>query len=180
MKVAIYCRVSTHQQNTDNQQVILENHAINMKWDYTIFNEVESTRKTRPIKYKLFQRLRMKEFDAVCVLKLDRWGRSMSELVIELAELYKNGIKFISLQDNIDLSTASGKFQFHMLSAFAEFERGLISERTREGLARKKAQDHTLGRPKGSKDTRKRNKEGYILRAARDRIRKHDEGVNEL
>ena len=175
MKVAIYCRVSTFDQTTDNQEIILEQHAKRMNWDYTIFKETESTRKTRPIKYSLFKQLRMKEFDAICVLKLDRWGRSSQELITEIAELYKLGVKFISLQDNIDLSTPSGTLQFHILSAFAEFERSLISQRTREGLARKKAQGHQLGRPKGAKDKVKRGKEGYFLRAARDRIKKHNE-----
>lgn len=164
MKVAIYCRVSTQEQKTENQSIILIDHAKKNKWNYTVFTEHQSTRKTRPVKYKLFQMLREHRFDAVCVLKLDRWGRSTQELITEITELYKKGIIFISLHDNIDLSTPTGKLQFDILSAFAEFERSLISQRTKEGLARVKYRGTRLGRPNGSKDKKKRSNKGYLRR----------------
>lgn len=163
-KVAIYARVSTREQTTDNQKIILLEYAKNQNWDFEFFEEQESTRKTRPIKYDLMQRLRNKEFDSVCVLKLDRWGRSTIELAGEIQELKEKGIDFISLRDNIDLSTASGQLQFNIISAFAQFERDIIRERTLDGLARAKAEGKTLGRPKGSKDKKKRGKSGYYLR----------------
>lgn len=163
-KVAIYARVSTREQTTDNQKIILLEHAKNQGWDFEFFEEQESTRKTRPVKYNLLQRLRKKEFDAVCVLKLDRWGRSTIELAGEIQELKEKEIDFISLRDNIDLSTASGQLQFNIISAFAQFERDIIRERTLDGLARAKAEGKQLGRPKGSKDKKKRGKSGYLLR----------------
>lgn len=164
MKTAIYCRVSTEEQTTENQTIILEEHAKRNDWDYEIFVESESSRKTRPVKEKLLKRLRAKEFDALCVLKLDRWARSIDELILEIKELYEKGIIFISLRDGIDLSTPTGKLQFHMLAAFAEFERDLIRQRTLDGLARARKQGKTLGRPKGRKDQKVRRKSGYHAR----------------
>ena len=167
--MAIYCRVSTMQQDTDNQRIILENHANGQRWEYDIFSEVESTRKTRPIKAKVLNLLRSGSYDGVLIHRLDRWARSSQELILEIEELHNKGIVFISLSDNIDLSTAAGKLQFQILSAFAEFERNLIQDRTLEGLARARKQGKILGRPKGSKDKKYRRKSGYWLRYAKDK-----------
>jgi putative DNA-invertase from lambdoid prophage Rac len=164
MKVAIYCRVSTEGQTTENQRITLEEYAKRNNWDYEIIEEVESSRKTRPMKSQLLQRLRRKEFNSVLVYKLDRWARSSYELLTDITELTNKGINFISFSDNIDLSTATGKLQFQILSAFAEFERNLIRERTLEGLKRAKKQGKILGRPKGRKDKKERKKGGYYMR----------------
>jgi len=168
-KIAIYTRVSTTEQTTLNQKLRLEEYAKNQKWDFELFEEVESSRKTRPIKAELLHRLRNKEFESVLVFKLDRWARSSSELILEVNELIKKGIGFISYSENLDFTTASGKLHFNILSAFADFERELIRERTIEGLNRAKQQGKSLGRPKGSKDKKKRRKSGYLLRAAREK-----------
>lgn len=165
MKTAIYCRVSTEEQTTENQIIRLTEYCKDKKLDYTLFEEVMSSRKTRPIKEQLLKRLRTtKEFDVVLVWKLDRWARSSQELILEIEELFNRGIKFIALQDNIDLSTATGKLQFQILSAFAEFERNLIRERTMEGLYRARKQGKHMGRPKGRKDQKVRRKSGYLQR----------------
>ena len=166
MKVALYARVSTWGQTTENQKIILEEHATRQGWDFELVEESESTRKSRPIKYALYQRLRNKEFDAVCVLKLDRWGRSLSEVSTEIKELYDKGVKFISIRDNIDLSSPQGMLQFNMIASFAQFERDLIRQNTMDGLERAKKQGKTLGRPKGSKDKKRRRVSGYHLRYA--------------
>ena len=168
MKVAIYARVSTRDQHPENQLIQLKEYAKRHNYEYEVFEEKESTRKTRPIKQDLMNRLRQKEFDGVLVLKLDRWARSLPELALEVQELYGKGVSFVSLRDNIDLSSATGKLQFHILSAFAEFERELIRERTLDGLERAKINGTKLGRPKGAKDRNgKRNKSGYWLRWAK-------------
>lgn len=174
VKVAIYARVSTKDQTCENQILRLKTYCERFDLSFTLFQEVESSRKTRPVKYDLFQRLRNNEFEQVIVWKLDRWARSSQELIMEITELYKRGVVFISLSDNIDLSTATGKLQFQILSAFAEFERSLISERTKEGLHRAKSQGKSLGRPKGSKDKKVRRKSGYFVRDAR-KLQKVDE-----
>ncbi len=168
-RYAIYSRVSTEEQHTENQTIKLKEYARNQGYRFKIFEEVESTRKTRPIKADLLNRLRNKEFKGVIVYKLDRWARSTQELVLEVEELFKKGIPFISLKENIDLSTSNGKLQFHILSAFAEFERSLIRERTLDGLNRAKKQGIKLGRPKGSKDIKKRKKGGYYLRYMKEK-----------
>jgi len=164
MKIAIYCRVSTQDQTTENQRLRLVEHAKRNNWTYEVTEEVMSSRKSRPKKAELLQRLRKKEFDGVLIYKLDRWARSSYELLNEIQELHNKGLCFISLSDNLDLSTATGRLQFQILSAFAEFERNLIRERTLEGLNRAKAQGKTLGRPKGKKDAKQRKKGGYYLR----------------
>ena len=123
-----------------------------------------SSRKTRPKKAELLQRLRRREFDAVMIWKLDRWARSSQELALEIEEMFNKNIKFISISDNIDLSTATGKLQFQILSAFAEFERNLIRERTLEGIHRARMQGKHLGRPAGKKDSKPRRRSGYFLR----------------
>ena len=164
MKVALYARVSTSAQTTENQRLLLEEYAKRQGWEYEYIEEQESTRKTRPKKYELLQRLRNKEFEAVCVLKIDRWARSLTELTNEVTELYQKGVKFISIRDNIDLTTATGRLQFNIMASFAEFEREIIRERTLDGLARAKAENKSLGRPQGKKDSQPRKKGGYYLR----------------
>ncbi len=165
-KIALYCRVSTNNQDTMNQELRLIEFAKVKGLEYDMYNEVESTRKTRPVKQELLQKLRNGEYAAIVVFKLDRYARSSSELILEVKELVEKGIAFISISDNLDFSTASGKLHFQILCAFAEFERELIRERTLEGLRRTKLQGTHLGRPKGSKDSKARPKSGYIIREA--------------
>ncbi|MFW5879208.1 MAG: recombinase family protein [bacterium] len=170
-KVALYCRISTTtgKQTNENQKLRLVQYAKDQGLDYEVYEEVESTRKTRPVKQALLQKLRNHEYDSVIIYKLDRWARSSTELILDTKELLDKKIGFISVSDNLDFNTAAGKLHFQILSAFAEFERSLISERTKEGLRRAKAQGKKSGRPKGSKDSKKRKRSGYILREARKR-----------
>jgi len=177
--LALYCRVSTSEQTTENQIIRLIDYAEKNNCTYDIFEEVESTRKTRPVKQELLRKLRAKEYDAVVVYKLDRWARSSTELIIDTKEILDKGIGFISLSDNLDFTTASGKLHFQILSAFAEFERELIRERTIEGLRRSKLQGKIPGRPKGSKDSKQRRKSGYIIREAKKRQKVDvDQGIH--
>mgnify|MGYP006141545891 FL=1 len=175
MKVALYNRVSTAKQTTENQKIRLVEFANSKGWEYDIFEEVESSRKTRPIKQHLLSLLRNGKYDAVVVYKLDRWARSSTELILETKELIDKGIASISVSDNLDFSTASGKLHFQILSAFAEFERSLISERTKEGLRRVKMQGKQLGRPKGSKDKTKRSNKAYLMRELKKRKQADEE-----
>jgi putative DNA-invertase from lambdoid prophage Rac len=172
--IALYIRVSTSEQTVENQRIRLIEYAEKNDCSYDMYEEVESTRKTRPVKQALLAKLRLNQYESVVVYKLDRWARSSTELILDTKELIDKGIGFISISDNLDFSTAAGKLHFAILSAFAEFERELIRERTIEGLRRAKLQGKRAGRPKGSKDTKKRKKSGYILRQANDR-KKNDE-----
>ncbi len=167
--IALYARVSTTEQTVENQKIRLIEYAKQNDYTYDIYEETESSRKTRPVKQALLAKLRQNQYDAVVVFKLDRWARSSTELILDTKELIDKGIGFISISDNLDFSSASGKLHFAILSAFAEFERELIRERTIEGLRRAKLQGKQAGRPKGSKDTKKRRKSGYILREANKR-----------
>lgn len=173
-KVALYCRVSTGKQTTDNQKIRLIQYANDNNLEFDLFEEVESTRNTRPIKQALLQKLRAKEYSQIIVFKLDRYARSSRELILEIQEITDKGIGFVSVSDNLDFTNAVGRLHFQILSAFSEFERSLISERTKEGINRAKSQGKTLGRPKGSKDTKERPKSGYMLREINKR-KKNDE-----
>ncbi|NOQ98193.1 MAG: recombinase family protein [Calditrichae bacterium] len=167
MKIAIYCRVSTSDQTPENQRIRLTEYAREKEWECEVYTEVESTRNTRPVKAELLHKLRDGKYDGVLVYKLDRWARSSTELVLEIRELVSKGVVFISYTENLDFSTSTGRLHFQILSAFAEFERDLISERTKEGIYRARIRGKTLGRPKGSKDKKKRRKADYYLREAR-------------
>ena len=158
-RYAGYCRVSTEDQSVEQQEAAIRRYGGDAVVE--VVTEVESSRGTRPKKYSLYQRLLKREFDGVIVWKLDRWGRSVQELVNNITELHDRGINFISITENIDLSTSAGKLQFHIISAFAEFERSIISERTKEGLKRAVRNGKQLGRPQGAKDKKVRRKGGY-------------------
>jgi DNA invertase Pin-like site-specific DNA recombinase len=89
-----------------------------------------------------------RRFDAILVWKIDRFGRSLKHLVNSLAELAALRVAFISLRDNLDLSTPSGRLMFQIIGAMAEFERALIQERVRAGLRKARAKGRRLGRPR--------------------------------
>lgn len=135
-RAALYARVSTDEQNLENQLETLRSYADRHDYEYDVFKEKESTRDRRPVKEELLEDLRQKKYDALLVYKLDRWARSTRELILDIEELYEKGVDFVSITDNIDMGTSTGRLQFKMLAAFAEFERDLISERTKEGLRR--------------------------------------------
>ena len=156
MKVAIYCRVSTQDQNLENQKIKLVEYAKRLGYDYEVFEEKESTRKTRPVQYDLYNRLLKREYDALLIYKFDRWARSSQELITHIESLINKDVAIISYTENIDLSSSMGKAMLTILSAFAQLERDLIRERTIAGLERAKAWGKKLGRPKGSKDSKKR------------------------
>jgi putative DNA-invertase from lambdoid prophage Rac len=169
-KYALYQRVSTIDQSTINQEVMLIEYAKHHGYDYDLYSETESSRRSRPVKQALLQKLRNAEYQGLILYKIDRWARSSTELLLEIKELVDKGIAFISVSDNLDFSSATGRLHFQILAIFAEFERSLISERTRLALKRKKEFEGVrLGRPKGARDKKERRKSGYILRHARER-----------
>lgn len=149
MKVAIYCRTSKIDQNPENQKIELEKYAKAMGYDYKIFEEQESTRKTRPVKNEIFQDALRKKWDLILVWKLDRWARSMQELINDLDLLKQNNVQFKTLKENIVLDdNPTNKLMINILSSFAQFERDIIRERTMAGLERARQQGKKLGRPK--------------------------------
>jgi DNA invertase Pin-like site-specific DNA recombinase len=152
MKVALYARVSKAiEQNPENQLIELR------RWALTAGHQVIgefvdeiSSRDTRPEKEAILKLLRLGQIDGVAFVALDRWGRTMSELVLELEEFSRTNKSLISLKEGLDLSTAAGRLMANVLAAMANFERDRIRERTIMGIARVKAQGKHVGRPKGS------------------------------
>ncbi len=151
MRVALYARVSKAvEQNPENQLIALREWAL-LAHHEVIGEYVDevSSRDTRPQKEAVLRLLRLASIDGVAFVALDRWGRSISELVLELEEFSKTGKSIISLKEGLDLSSAAGRLMANVLAAMANFERDRIRERTIMGLARAKAQGKVLGRPKG-------------------------------
>jgi putative DNA-invertase from lambdoid prophage Rac len=149
MKVATYLRVSTGQQTVENQRQELARYVEARGW--TIVREfadegISGASTRRPAFEALLADARRRRFQAVCVAKLDRFGRSLKDLVLSLEELQSLGITFISIGEGIDFSSSSGRLQFHILSALAQWERERIADRVRSGMARAKAQGKRFGR----------------------------------
>lgn len=135
-KVAIYCRVSTQDQNVDKQEELCKRHCEIQGWDvFKVYKDVYSgTAVSRPSFNELLEDMRHYRFNTIVVMRLDRIGRSLQHLLILFREFDAKGVQFVSITQNIDTTTSTGKLQMQMLGAFAEFERNLISERTKEGL----------------------------------------------
>src|ERR1700675_671650 len=151
-RVALYARVSTSngQQDPEMQLRVLREYAKHR--EMTIVGEyidrMTGSKDSRPSLNRLMADAGQRKFDAVLVWKLDRFGRSLRHLVNALAELEALGLTFISLRDNLDLSTPSGRLMFQIIGAMAEFERSLIQERVKAGLRNAKAKGKRLGRPR--------------------------------
>ena len=153
MKAAVYSRVSTLDKGQSPEMQLCEareycsRRGLEIVGEYTDIG-VSGSKDSRPELNKLMADAKRRQFDAVVVWKLDRFGRSLRHLVNALAEFESLGISLISLKDNLDLSTPSGRLMFQIIGAMAEFERSLIQERVRAGLKNARAKGITLGRPK--------------------------------
>jgi len=158
-KIAIYCRVSTDEQDANKQEYICKRYC-EAQEDFEIYkiykDVISGTKESRPEFNKLLEDMRGHKFDAIMVTKLDRIGRSLKHLLSLFDEFSNKGIHFIATTQNIDTSSASGKLQLQILGAFAEFERNMISERTKEGLRRAK------GVGKRGKDKTPRKRRGVL------------------
>ncbi|MAG10966.1 hypothetical protein CMI44_01500 [Candidatus Pacearchaeota archaeon] len=143
--VAIYVRVSTQEQasqgySLDAQQEALENYAKALGYDiFKIYRDEGKSAKDlkRPEMMKMLEDAEKKKFSAIFIYKLDRFSRSLKDLILTIDKLKNLGIDFVSLQDKIETTSASGKLMFHIISAFAEFERNIIGDRTKFGMERK-------------------------------------------
>jgi DNA invertase Pin-like site-specific DNA recombinase len=151
-RVALYARVSTTDKGQDPELQLSELREYCQRRDLQVMGEyvdrgVSGSRESRPALDRLMTDGRRRKFDVVLVWKLDRFARSLKFLVVSLADLQAVGVAFISLRDNLDLSTPSGRLMFQLIGAMAEFERALIQERVRAGLRHAKAKGKRLGRP---------------------------------
>jgi DNA invertase Pin-like site-specific DNA recombinase len=150
MRAAIYARVTTFDQEPENQLQELRRYTIARGWTAVEYVDkgVSGAKDRRPALDQLLADARRRRFDVLGCWRLDRLGRNLKHLVTLLEELTALGIAFVSLNEGIDATTPAGKLQMHILGAIAEFERARIAERVRAGLARAKAQGTRLGRPR--------------------------------
>ena len=148
-RAAIYARVSTFEQEPENQLQELRRYVEARGWtgiEY-IDKGVSGAKDSRPALDALVRDAKRRKFDTLIVWRLDRLGRNLKHLITLLEELQATGVAFVSLHEGIDATTPAGKLQMHILGAIAEFERARIAERVKAGLARARAQGRKLGRP---------------------------------
>lgn len=149
MKAAIYARVSTVDQEPENQLQELRRYVEARGWTGREYVDrgVSGSKDRRPALDTLVSDAKRRRFDVLVCWRLDRLGRNLRHLVTLIDELNDLGIGFASLGEGIDTATPAGRLQLHILAALAEFERARIQERVRAGLARARAQGVRLGRP---------------------------------
>jgi DNA invertase Pin-like site-specific DNA recombinase len=149
-RAAIYARVSTFDQEPENQLQELRRYIAARGWTATEYVDrgVSGAKERRPALDQLVADAKRRRFDVVVCWRLDRLGRNLKHLITLLEELHAMGVGFVSLAEGIDATTPAGKLQMHILGAIAEFERSRIAERVMAGLARARAQGTRLGRPK--------------------------------
>ena len=149
VRAGLYARVSTHDQQTLRlQNRAMQDYVARRGWTVAIeIKEVGSGASVRELRQKLLEAARRRDLDVVIVWRLDRWGRSMADLVTTLQELRDLDVGFVSLTEALDLTTPSGRAMAGLLAVFAEFERELLRERVRAGLAHARENGTRLGRP---------------------------------
>ena len=153
---AIYIRVSTEEQaqhgySLAGQEDALKNYCSALGYEiYQIYRDEGKSAKDirhRPAMQELLSDAENNKFSAIFIYKLDRFSRSLKDLILTIDKLKEWGIDFVSLQDRIETASASGKLMFHIISAFAEFERNIIGERTTFGMARKSKEGGAVSKP---------------------------------
>lgn len=161
-----YARVSTGEQNLD-----LQTDALKQAGCEKIFTDkISGAKADRPGLAEMMKMLR--EGDTLIIWKLDRFGRSLKDLVLKVEALKERGVHFKSLTENIDTVSPTGKLQFHFFSALAEFERDIIRERTMAGLRSARARGRIGGRPKAMTDEK--------LRLAQTLMRSNEHSIEEI
>ena len=148
-RAGIYARVSTNDQQTIPLHIrALREYAVRRGWTIALqVKEVGSGASERQLREKLLDAARRREIDVVLVWRLDRWGRSVADLLSTLQELDHLGVGFVSLTEALDLTTPAGRAMAALLAVFAEFEREILRERVRAGLAHARRNGKKLGRP---------------------------------
>lgn len=149
LRVGLYARVSTHDQQTIPLQMrALREYAARRGWTIALqVKEIGSGASLRERREQLLEAARRREIDVVLVWRLDRWGRSVTDLLATLQELEHLGVGFVSLTEALDLTTPAGRAMAGLLAVFAEFEREILRERVRAGLAHARQNGQRLGRP---------------------------------
>jgi putative DNA-invertase from lambdoid prophage Rac len=175
-RVGLYARVSTHDQQTLPLQLsAMREYAEHRGWDIVMkVEDVGSGVRERPKREDLLRAARRRELDLILVWRLDRWGRSLVDLITTLQELTALQVGFVSLGEALDLTTPSGRALAGMLAVFAEFERDIIRDRVRAGIAQARKEGRPHGRPptitKHSDEVRRLFQEGISKREIARRV----------
>ena len=152
LRAAFYVRVSKANGHQDPEMQFndLRPFVTARGWDIVepYVDRLTGSVEARPALNRLMADARQRKFDVIVIWKLDRFARSLKHLVMAIAEFESLGIQFVSLRDNLDLTTPSGRLMFHVIGAMAEFERSLIQERVCAGLRNARAKGRILGRPR--------------------------------
>jgi putative DNA-invertase from lambdoid prophage Rac len=148
-RAGLYARVSKHDQQTLPLQIrTMREYAAKRGWEVAVqIKEVGSGAAERELREKLMAAARRREIDAVLVWRLDRWGRSLVDLVVTLKELAGLGVSFVSLTEALDLTTPTDRAMAGLLAVFAEFEHEILRERIRAGIAEARLRGKRFGRP---------------------------------
>jgi DNA invertase Pin-like site-specific DNA recombinase len=148
-RAGLYARVSTNDQQTlPMQSRAMREYVARRGWTIALqVREVGSGAAKREAREKLLEAARRREIDVVLVWRLDRWGRSVTDLLTTLQELEHLGVGFVSLTEALDLTTPTGRAMAGLLAVFAEFEREILRERVRAGLAHARQTGTRVGRP---------------------------------
>ena len=159
MRAALYARVSTHAgQNPEMQLVELRDYCQRRGWEIAgeyVEVGVSGAKERRPELDRLLAACRRRRPDAVVVYRYDRFARSLRQLVNALCEFDALGIQFVSIHEGVDTSTPNGRLVFGIFASIAEFERELIRDRVRSGMAAARARGARIGRPRKSVDAEK-------------------------
>ena len=175
-RAGLYARVSTHDQQTLPMQLAaMRQYARKRGWTVAIeVQEVASGAKDRPERQRIVDAAKRRDVDAIVVWRLDRWGRSVADLVTTLHDLTTVDVGFISLNEALDLTTPSGRALAGMLAVFAEFERDILRDRVRAGIAQARKEGKPHGRPKTAAmlvgEMRVLRKEGISNRKIAERL----------
>jgi putative DNA-invertase from lambdoid prophage Rac len=149
LTAGLYARVSTHDQQTLPMQLrTMRAYAKQRGWSIGMeVRDVGSGANVRPEREAMLKAARRRELDVILVWRLDRWGRSLLDLIGTLQELHELGVGFVSLSEALDLTTASGRALAGMLAVFAEFERDILRDRVKAGIAQARKEGRPHGRP---------------------------------
>jgi putative DNA-invertase from lambdoid prophage Rac len=148
-RAGLYARVSTHDQQTLPMQLsAMREYARNRGWEITVeVKDVGSGASLRQKREELIAAAKRRDIDLVVVWRLDRWGRSLVDLVNTLQELSSLKVGFVSLNEALDLTTPSGRALAGMLAVFAEFEKDILRDRVKAGIAQARKEGRPHGRP---------------------------------
>lgn len=148
-RAAIYVRVSTNEQDTGLQETELQQYVESRGWEYVVYRDKAQSgaKNERPALNAMLTAMRRRKFDVVVVWKLDRLARSLKQLLTIGEECQSLGVDLVSLRQNIDTTLPAGRLTFQILGAVAEFERELLRERVKAGMAQARRTGKHVGRP---------------------------------